>query len=94
MGDIATVAHFATGQTTVYLWGQFRTAFAAFPFVGKAETIAGDALIRAHERAPEVTSQVDLGRHLLWRGEVAIERIDIQPAVIVKIGPKCIVYQT
>ena len=86
MRDVATIAHFATGQAAVDIWGQCGTALASFPFVGKAETLAGDALIRAHERAPEITSQVDFRGDLLRRGEVTVDRVDIQPAVVVEIG--------
>ena len=61
MDDIAAVFLPASLQASVNLRGERGIPAAAPPFLGKAEAAPGEVAVGAHDRAPEVTSQVDLG---------------------------------
>ena len=73
------------GQRTLGDWGGLLLAgnapvnvpggAAFFPFGGKAEARAREVLVGAHDRAPEVASEIKFGGKLLRRGEVTAGHI-------------------
>ncbi len=60
MDDIAAIFLPASLQAPVDLRGERGIPGAAPPFLGKAEAAPGEVAVGAHDRAPEVTSQVQL----------------------------------
>ena len=53
--------------------------------IGRADTMA-QLLVSAHDRAPKLTSQIDIAGHLFRRGEVTAGHIDIEIPIVVKVG--------
>lgn len=63
----------------------FTTNFVVFPFLGFPHGTVGQVTVSAHDRAPEVTSQVDLGGEFFGRREVSAQGMDIEIPVVVEI---------
>ena len=55
------------------------------PFFRIANGPVGEVIVGAHDRAPEVTSQVDFRGQFLGRREISAEGVDIEISVIVEI---------
>src|SRR2546429_8119541 len=76
------------GQPRVNLRTEVIRGRGSFPFGRKAEAGAGDALVRAHHRAPEIAFEVQIGGKFLWGGKVTTEHVEIQEAIGVEDGEK------
>ena len=53
------------------------------PAFATTESFIGQRIVRAHDRAPKVASQIHLGFEFAWRGEVTAGNIQIEKAIVV-----------
>ena len=84
-GELA-IDDFASAKSGVDLGGGCRLIGRAFPFARESERATSQVVIRAHERAPEITSQIDLRGKGLGRAEIAAQNVEIEEAVIVEVS--------
>ena len=84
--DQFPVDDFITGlQPGIDSGTAFTTNFVVFPFLGFTYGTVGQITVSAHDRAPEVTSQVDLGGEFFGRRKVSAQSMDIEIAIVVEI---------
>src|SRR5438034_4838089 len=75
-----------TGQPRVNLRTEVTGGSGSFPFGRKTEGGAGKVFVRAHDGAPEIAFEVQLGGKFLWSGKVTTEHIEIEEAIVVEVG--------
>src|SRR6266545_5885198 len=73
-------------QARVDLRGEFSCAAGPFPFRRKAEARTGEGFVSAHDRAPKITSEVELRGKFLRSSEVTAQHVQIEESVIVEVG--------
>ena len=87
MDDQLTINDLVTSiQSGINLRAIITIDFISLPVFGLPNRPVSQLMISAHDRAPQVTSQIDFRSQFLWRGKVSTQGMKVQVTIVIEIN--------
>ena len=86
MDDKPAIDNLASGEPAIDFGDGNALKGVGPPLARVAKRRPRNGLVAAHERTPEIASQIDVAGKLIWSAEIAAQDVQIEIAVIVEVS--------